>query len=223
LHEVSLAQYDKGMRLVIFSLAMMALFVNPVRAQDERFWRKMLSGELTREDEVQKVEPKWVFGSPVYHLDLNSDGRQEAIQVFKRDGIDWLDITGHDKSLLFSGKLWAMGVGSSVYRLRLIQLSATTRVLVIHLYEGKTESKKLETSARLYFLTFDNNDFSTFSLSTGPRYWHEYEGIREHYWRRLYSLNVKDYDGDGTKDLAVEYNHIQSIWLYRGRGIWKKF
>lgn len=208
---------------MIFSLAMMTLFVNPVRAQDERFWRKMLSGELTREAQKPKAETKWEFASPLYHYDLNGDGREEVIQVLKRDGIDWLDITGHDKAKLFSGKLWAMGIGSSLYRVRVIQLSPTTRVLVLHLYEGKTESKKLESSARLYFLTFDNNDFSTFKLTAGPRYWHEYEGIREQYWRRLYSLNVKDYDGDGTKDLAVEFNHMQSIWLYRGRGQWQSF
>ncbi len=208
---------------MIFSLAMMTLFVNPVRGQDERFWRKMLSGELTREAQKAKVETKWEFASPLYHYDLNGDGREEVIQGLRRDGIDWLDITGHDKAKLFSGKLWAMGIGSSLYRVRLIQLSPTARVLVLHLYEGKTESKKLESSARLYFLTFDNNDFSTFKLTAGPRYWHEYEGIREQYWRRLYSLNVKDYDGDGTKDLAVEFNHMQSIWLYRGRGLWQNF
>ena len=64
--------------------------------------------------------------------------------------------------------------------------------------------------------------FATFKLTAGPRYWHEYEGVRDQYWRRIYNLNIKDYDGDGTKDLAVEYNHIQSIWLYKGQGLWKK-
>lgn len=216
-----MAQYDKGMRLAILSVAMMALFVNPVRAQDERFWRKMLSGELTHEELKVQPEPKWVFAGPEYHLDLNSDGREESIQVLKRDGVDWLDITGHDKTPLYKGKLWAMGIGSSLYRLRLIDISPTARVLVLFLYEGRTESKKLEASARLYFLTFDNKDFSTFALTAGPRYWHEYEAQREQYWRRLYSLNVKDYDGDGTKDLAVEFNHMQSIWMYRGHGVWQ--
>ncbi len=115
---------------MIISLAMMTLFVNPVRGQDERFWRKMLSGELTREAQKPKVETKWEFASPLYHYDLNGDSREEVIQVLKRDGMDWLDITGHDKAKLFSGKLWAMGIGSSLYRVRLIQLSPTARVLV---------------------------------------------------------------------------------------------
>ena len=210
------------MRLAILSVAMMALFVNPARGQDERFWRKMLSGELTREEVKPEPEPKWVFESPAYHFDLNGDGHEEVLMVYKRDGMDWLDVMGHDKTSLFKGKLWAMGSGSGVYRLRIVDLSEKVRAIVIYLYEGKTESKRLEASARLYFLTFENKDFATFKLTAGPRYWHEYEGVRDQYWRRIYNLNIKDYDGDGTKDLAVEYNHIQSIWLYRGQGLWKK-
>ncbi len=212
-----------GMRLAILSLAMMALFVNPVRAQDERFWRKLLSGELTEEVVKTPEEPKWVFASPVYHLDMNSDGKEESIQVMKRDGMDWLDITGHDGTQLLQAKIWAMGSGSGIYRLRLLDLSKTVRAMVIFLYEGKTESRKLESSARLYFLTFENKDLTTMKVAAGPRYWHEYEGVREQYWRRLYSLNIKDYDGDGTKDINVEFNHMQSIWMYQGQGLWKSF
>jgi hypothetical protein len=202
---------------------MMALFVNPARGQDERFWRKLLSGELAEESKKVEVEPKWVFSSPNYHLDLNSDGRKESLVILKRDGIDWLDVVGHDKSILFKAKLWAMGVASSLYRVRLVSLSKNVRVLVLYLYEGKTESKTLQASARLYFLSFENNDFSTFKLTPGPRFWHEFEGQREQYWRRLYSINVKDYDGDGTKDFAVEFNQMQNIWLYKGNGSWISF
>ncbi len=211
------------MRLAILSLAMMALFVNPVRAQDERFWRKLLSGELTEEVVKPKEEPKWVFASPVYHLYMDTDGKEESIQVLKRDGMDWLDITGHDGVKLLEAKLWAMGSGSGIYRLRLMDLSKTVRVMVIFLYEGKTESRKLESSARLYFLTFENKDLTTMKVAAGPRYWHEYEAVREQYWRRLYSLNVEDYNGDGTKDINVEFNHMQSIWMYQGQGLWKSF
>jgi len=218
-----LAQYDMSMRLAILSLAMMALFVNPVRAQDERFWRKLLSGELSEQVIKPQGEPKWVFAGPVYHLDLDSDGKEESIQVLKRDGMDWLDITGHDKTTLISAKLWAMGSGSGIYRLRLLDLSPKVRAMVIFLYEGKTESRKLEASARLYFLTFENKDLKTMRVAAGPRYWHEYEGVREQYWRRLYSLNIKDYDGDGIKDINVEFNHMQSIWMYQGQGLWKSF
>jgi hypothetical protein len=209
------------MRSATLILAMLALFVNPSHAQDERFWRKMITGELNEEAVKEPEIPKWVFTSPSYQFDLNNDGREESIQLVKRDGIDWIDILGHDKTQLFSGKLWALGVNSSVYRLRLIDLSPTVRVIVIFLNEGKTEAKHLEATARLYFLTFENKDFSTFKLTQGPRYWHEYESVREQYWRRLHSFNVKDYNGDGVKDLAVEFNHIQSIWMYQGQGLWK--
>jgi len=211
------------MRLAILSLAMMALFVNPVGAQDERFWRKLLSGELTEEVVKTPEAPKWVFASPVYRLDMNSDGKDESIQVLKRDGMDWLDITGHDGTQLLQAKLWAMGSGSGIYRLRLLDLSKTVRAMVIFLYEGKTESRKLESSARLYFLTFEGKDLKTMKVAAGPRYWHEFEGVREQYWRRLYSLNIVDYNGDGTKDINVEFNHMQSIWMYQGQGLWKSF
>lgn len=211
------------MRLAILSLAMMALFVNPARGQDERFWRKLLTGELTREEIKPPPEPKWVFEGPAYHFDLNSDGREEVITVLKRDGMDWLDILGHDKTSLFKAKLWATGVASRIDRLRVVDISPTVRVVIIYLYEGKTEAQRLEASARLFFLTFENKNFSTFKLTAGPRYWHEYESVRDQYWRRLYTLNVKDYDGDGVKELALEFNHIQHIWRYVGNGNWKSF
>jgi len=179
----------------------------------------MLSGELTQEIHKTPPEPKWVFESPAYHLDLDGDGRDEVLKIIKRDGVDWLDLRGHDRREVFSGKLWAMGSGSRIYRLRLVDLSAGLRVLLIYLYEGQTEARRFEATARLYFLTLPDRQLKNLELTAGPRFWHEFAAQREQYGRRAYSVNLKDYDGDGTKDVGVEYNRIQSIWRYQ-QGSW---
>jgi hypothetical protein len=218
-----LAQYDIRMRLILLSLAVIAVFVNPVHAQDERFWRKLISGQLTRDQEKEVPEAKWLFGGPSYQFDLDGDGRNETIQVLKRDGIDWLDIRSFDKSLLFSDKLAPTGVEARVHRLRVVDLSQKARAIIVYYYEGKTETKKFEAVGRLYFISIENRDLKTMKMVQGPRYWHEYEAHRDQYWRRLHSVNVKDTNGDGEKEIFVNFNHIQSIWKFRGNGRWTEF
>lgn len=212
--------YNLGMRLWIFSLTFIFAFVNQSHAQDERFFRRLMSGELAREVEKTPPEPKYVFSGATYRVDLNGDGKEEGIQVVKRDLMDWLDILTEDGNPVFKARLLPAGIDARIDRLRLVDLSPKVRVLIVQYYEGKTEARQLEATARLWFLTFENKDIYNIKLAQGPAYWHEFEKIREQYGRRLYSLSVRDIDGNGIKDIMVAFNHMMQIYRYAGDGKW---
>lgn len=202
------------------SLATIFIFVNPAYAQDERVWRKLLTGELGQEAERPQIVPKYVFNGPTYRFDLDGDGTEEGLVLSKRDLIDWVEIHAADGRKIFEGKLAASGINARVDRIRIVDLSNDARVLIISYFEGKTENRRLEALARLWFITIDRHDLKTLALTRGPVYWHEFEGMRHAYGRRLYALGLRDFDGDGRKDVRVAYNHIMSIWRYRGDGKW---
>lgn len=210
------------MRFFILSLSMIMFFVNPAMAQDERFWRKLVTGELTREQKKEPGQPKWVFSTPRYEFDLNSDGKNESLTVQLVDGLSVVEIYSHDKSLLFTGTLTGVGMDSKIYRLRLIDVSDKVRSLLIHFYEGKTESQRFEATARLYFVTFNKADMNKFSFQKGPQYWHEYEAPRDQYWRRKYAINIMDLNKDGAKEVFVNFNSNQSVWQYQNSGLWRE-
>lgn len=206
----------------ILSLALISVFANRSYGQDERLWRKILTGEVLEEDKKPVVAPKYVFAGATYRLDLDGDKQMDGIQIVKNDLIDSVEIFNSNGNMIFRGVLEPQGVLARVERLRLVDISPETRVLIIHYYEGKTESRRMEATARLWFITWPRADIRQMSLSKGPGYWHEFEVVREQYGRRLYSVNVRDYDNDGVKDIAVAFNNMMSIWRYR-EGQWKAF
>ncbi|MCM2351041.1 MAG: hypothetical protein NDI69_13550 [Bacteriovoracaceae bacterium] len=192
--------------------------------QDERYYRQILTGELPRlnlEAGEAAIAQFNVMGAQ-YKVDLDGDGIEEIIQPQKRDGVDWLEIRNSSQSKLFEAKLLAMGAGSYIYKLRLVQISAKVRALLIFLDEGVTAGKRFESTGRFFVLSFENNDLSKMTLTDGPHFYHEKEAQREQYWRRDYAVNVYDIDGDGSREIAVQYNHIQRIMKYLGRGEWQR-
>lgn len=201
---------------------MIMFFVNPAMAQDERFWRKLVTGELTREQKKLPPAPKWVFSTPSYEFDLNGDGRNESLTVQVVDGLSVVEIYSHDKLLLFTGTLTGLGMDAKVYRLRLIDVSPGVRSLLIHFFEGKTQSQRFEATARLYFVTFAKENMTKMTFQKGPQYWHEYEAPRDQYWRRQYGINVMDLDKDGSKEVFVNFNSSQSVWQYQTSGLWRE-
>jgi hypothetical protein len=157
-----------------------------------------------------------------YRLDLNGDGIEEIIQPQKRDGVDYLEIQDSSLRKIFEHKLFAMGGGSYIYKLRLTTLNDKAKVLVIFLDEGHSHGRMFESSARIFLLSFENNDLSTLRLTQGPHHFHEKERQREQYWRRDYSVELRDLNGDGTKEVIVQFNHIQRILTYQGKGEWQR-
>ncbi len=196
-----------------------------VSAQDERYYRQILNGELPSQGLSHKETQEHQFNvkGASYNDDLNADGFEEIIQPQKRDGVDWLEIQDSTKRKIFEAKLLAQGSESVLYKIKLAQISEKTKVLILYLDEGKTVGRRFESTARIFLLTLDNNDFSTFKLTQGPHHFHEKEGQRDQYWRKSYSVDVRDVDKNGIRDVVVEYNHIQRIMLYLGRGEWSRF
>lgn len=205
-----------------FSLIFL-LFSASLKAQDERYYRQMLSGGLPdfNADQIKpKTNLKYYFEGPAYRLDLNQDQTEEYIQISKRDGVDWIQITDFSGRKVFEHKLFAMGVESVLYKIRLVQISNDVRALILFMDEGKTQSVRFESSARIFVLSYEKNDFTSMKLNEGPHFYHEREAQREQYFRRTYQVNILDMDGDGQKEISVEYNQIQRIMKYVGRGVW---
>lgn len=196
-----------------------------VLGQDERYYRQILSGDLPALTDPLKMNDRTQFNvnGASYKFDLNGDGLEETLIPQKRDGIDWLEIRSSAGAKLFEAKLLAWGVNSSIYKLKLVHLDSKTKALLIFLDEGLIQAKRAESTARFFVLTFDNNDFSTFALTEGPHIYHEKEQQREQYWRRDYNVNIYDIDGDGVREIAVQYNHINRIMKYLGKGNWKRY
>lgn len=193
-------------------------------AQDERYYRKLLSGDLPRaaEDIVELQAAKFNVSGASYHLDLDGNGIEEIIEPQKRDGVDWIEIKSFSQSKIFEAKLLAMGSDSHIYKIKFVKISDKVKALIVHLDEGKTKGKRFESTARIYVLTFENNDLSNIAMTEGPHFYHEKQAQREQYWRRDYAVNVYDIDGDGVREIAIQYNHIQRILKYDKRGEWTR-
>src|SRR5690606_29329399 len=116
-----------------------------------------------------------------------------------------------------------MGAESVLYKIKLVDISAKARSLILYLDEGSIQGKRFESTARIFVITFENQDLSKMWIEQGPHFFHEKESQREQYWRRNYTVNIHDIDGDGTREIAVQYNHIQRIMRYKGFGEWSRF
>lgn len=194
-------------------------------AQDERYYRQILAGEIPRTNSSAGERPVSQFNvqGASYKFDLDGDKVEESIQPQKRDGVDWLEIRNSSERKLFEAKLLAMGADSSIYKIKVVNISDKVKAAILFLDEGQTAGKRFESTARIYVLTYEKNDLATLKLTEGPHFFHEKQAQREQYWRRDFMVNVYDIDGDGTREIAIQYNHIQRILQYTGNGEWKRF
>ncbi len=195
-----------------------------LRAQDERYYRQIFTGELPKVNDEITVDrgPQFTVSGPRYHLDLDGDRIEEIIISQKRDGVDWIEIQNSSGRSLFSAKLLAMGAFSTLYKLKLVHITPMTKALILFLDEGRTEGRRFESTARLFVLSFEGHDISRASLVLGPHFFHEKQKQREQYWRRDFTVSVLDINGDGTREILVHYNHIQRVMKYLAKGEWER-
>lgn len=193
--------------------------------QDERYYRQILTNEIPKLNQNTSEVPVAQFNvsGPVYKLDLDGDKFEESIEPQKRDGVDWLEIRNSSENKIFEAKLLAMGVESSIYKIRIVNISKIVKAAILFLDEGHTSGKKFESTGRIFILSFEKNNLATMTLTQGPHFFHEKQSQRDQYWRRDYMVNVYDIDGDGIREIAVQYNHIQRILKYGGKGEWQRF
>jgi len=212
---------------MVQQLAILALFLMSFStfSQDERYYRQIFTGELPKLLETVPAGPETQFNvsGASYELDLNGDGIEEYIQPQKRDGVDWIEVRDSTQRKIFEGKLFAAGGESYIYKMRFVQISPKVKVLVLFLDEGKTHGKRFESTARIFLLSFENNDLSNMNLTMGPHHFQEKQGQREQYWRRDLMVSIRDVNQDGMRDIIVEYNHIQRIMVYKKAGIWDRY
>ena len=203
-------------------LLLIISFCLPSFAQDERYYRQILNGELPKlgQEIRESQEHQFNVKGASYSIDLNDDGIEEVVQPQKRDGVDWIEIKDSSQRKIFDSKLLAMGGESVIYKAKFARLSPTVKVLMLFLDEGKTSGRRFESTARIFLITFENNDLATMQITSGPHHFHEKEGQRDQYWLRDYSVEVRDIDKNGVRDIVVEFNHIQQIMIYKGKGDW---
>lgn len=200
------------------------LFLGKVHGQDERYYRHILSGELPNFSETngEAVFHQFNVKGPSYKLDLDGDKIEESLQPQKRDGVDWIEIRDHSERIIFAQKLLAMGSESVLYKIKLVQISPKVKALILFLDEGKTQGRGFESTARIYLVSYENNDLSTMKMIKGPHFFHEKEAQRDQYFRRKYMVNVYDVDNDGVREIVVQFNHIQRILKYAQKGEWTR-
>ena len=204
-------------------LLLIFLISGNLKAQDERYYRKMLSGGYAKPEKLVDRVPRFFVSGPAYLVDLNGDGIEERIIPEKRDGVDWLKIEDSSFSTIFETKLFATGSSSHLYKIKLAILNDKVKVLILFLDEGVTAGAKIESYGRISLISFENNNLATMKFQEGARFYHEMKGQREQYFRRSYSVNIYDIDKDGDREVVVEYQHIQRVFKYAGFGEWKIF
>lgn len=221
-------KYNKLMKNTRFMILCVMIFlsqVEQVMAQDERFTRKLLSGDLTRIDPLQS-ESKYTYRarSSYYEIDINGDNRNESFVIEKKDGEDWFHVYSYKKEKLYSYKLDPGGFDSRLYRITTRKLSSNTNVYILHYFEGVNRSLKFRSQARFYFLTIDGKDLSTLATYKGPAYWEEFKSFKHnHYHQREYVLTAIDLNKDGIKELSLSYNQTKRVFFYAGKGSWLRF
>lgn len=216
--------YNKLMLQQCLVFFIILLGSTDIFAQDERYYRQILTGELPQtSDPKESFVRNYLVKGPEYLVDLDSDGIEEVIQPEKRDGIDYLTILNSSRTEIFSARLFSSGGDSSIYKLRMVYITPSVRTIIIYLDEGSTKGLRFESVARIYLLTYEYNKLSTLSLTPGPHIYHEKEGQRDQYWRRDFLVDVKDLNKDEKREVIVHFGPIQHVYEYNGRGEWIKF
>lgn len=191
-----------------------------VLAQDERFYRSMFNGVLKKKISPTPYKIK-VFG-PKYMIDLDRDGIEDSFQAVKKDGIDFIRLNNAYGELQFEAQLDTKGHKSSIFKANFMRVNDKVDVLVLHFYEGETQSSTFEGSARLYFVTILNHKLEQVTFTKGPFFWSEKEKTTGQYWNRRYTVNLIDYNKDGQKEISVSYNRISRIYYYVANGVWRQ-
>jgi hypothetical protein len=205
----------------LFLLALFLIFSSAANAQDERYYRRIYSNELT-DKPSEVIKTKVVVKSPNYRLDLNRDGIDEIIKTEKRDGIDYFIIRDHFGRTLMEQKLSTIGSHSNIYRIQLKTISDKVDALIIHFYEGAIDSTQFNASARLYFLTINKRDLKKMHFFQGPHHFIEKEKLGDKYSIRRFTVNAVDLNQDGSKEVIITYNNISRVFKYVAEGVWQR-
>ena len=193
---------------------LISLLIFSLHSQDERFYQK-----LHPEKKKENIFSDYNFHAytPLYQLDLDEDGRDESLMVEMRDGGVWIIIRYKMKKIK-EFELDVNGVNPKVYRITMSRLSSKSKIMLVRFYEGYNPYPVFRATARLYFITWEDNDLKTLSLFKGPLFFHEFKG--DDYYTRDYKVSLFDFNKDGIKEVSVDSHLISKVWIYKGKGRW---
>jgi hypothetical protein len=194
------------------------------KAQDERYFRQIFSGELNKkQEELETKNYSFITHSPYYALDLDRDGNPEQVAFVKKDGEDWVEILNKDKKKIFSYRLENKGYGSELFKIEMKTLGPHTTVLLLYYYEGVSRYIDFQGTSGIYAMTIDNNDLSTLSVFKGPSFFDEMRTFKGHYHKRNYQIYLEDLNNDLVKELVVKFKNTNRVFIYKGEGKWQTF
>ncbi len=206
------------MKLIIGALIFCSFIAH---AQDERYFRKMLTGEVGKKiKDGNELVPKLKVESRLYQMDLGGDAALEGMVYEKKDGQDWFHIVNAQGQDIRAFKLDAMAADSQLYKINFRNLSNRTKLLILNFYEGKNAYLGFDGRARLYFITIDDKDLSKISFFKGPTFFQEFAGYRDHYHQRFYETELIDFNNDGINEVRVRHNGNIWVYFYKDFGKW---
>lgn len=194
------------------------------QAQDERYFRKLFSGELVhKKDNNPYNTTHFTYSSPYYLVDINSDEQKESLAFVKKDGSDFFEIYNGKNELLFSHRLDNHGPGSEIFKIEVKRLSRKTNVILLHYFEGYTNYINYQGTARVYAVTIDNKDLKTLKALKGAIIFDETRLLKGHYHQRNYRAYLEDLDDDGIMELIVKYRNISTVFKYSNQFKWSSY
>lgn len=208
-----------GILIILAFLGSSGLF-----AQDERYFRELFLKNY-REEEAGETKKKYsyIVPSPFYTIDVNQDGKKESFVYSKKESEDWVDIFDHDKKLVFKYRFHSVGAHGRVYKIRFTQIDENVGLAIFYYYEGVTKYHELDSSARLYFLTFKRSDFSNFKMLQGPYLFQEYRGMKGHYHQRIKQVEVMDLNNDKRNEIIVKHHLYSEVYSIKEDGSFQSF
>ncbi len=210
-------------------ILLLFLFLVPWKGspQDERYFRQIFSGELSKEKGgAEDKKYSFYIHTPYYEIDLNRDKAPEELIFVKKDSEDWLEIfekKAGERKKIFSYRFETKGYDSELYRIEMKKLSPSASILILYYYEGVSKYTEMQSTSRIYAITIDNNDLKTLNGFKGPSFFEEYRSLKGHYHLRNYQVYLQDLNNDDVKELIVKFHLTSQVFLYEGNGKWRTF
>lgn len=193
-------------------------------AQDERYFRELFLKNYREEEEgTVKKNYTYTVPTPFYTIDVNQDGKPESFVYSKKDSEDWVDIFDHEKKPVFKYRFTTVGAHSRLYKMRFSNIDENIGVVIFYFYEGVVKYHELDSSARLYFMTYKRSDFSNFKMIQGPYLFSEFKGMKGHYHQRIKQVEVMDLNNDKRNEIIIKHHLYSEVYSIKEDGSFQGF
>lgn len=193
-------------------------------AQDERYFRELFLKNYLQDEAVkEKKKYSYTVPTPFYTIDVNHDGKHESFVYSKKESEDWIDIFDHNKKLVYQYRFTSVGAHSRLYKMRFSHIDENIGLVLFYFYEGVVKYNEMESSGRLYFMTFKKKDFSDFKTMQGPYLFEEFKGMKGHYHQRVRNVEVLDLNNDSRNEIIVKHHFYSEVFSVKDDGSFQVF